>query len=205
MMINFDILPHKPLMIVISGPSGVGKDTVIHELKRRKFPIHFVITANTRAPRTDEREGVDYFFVSKENFLDMIARDELIEYSPVYNDFKGIPKAQVVQALESGMDVIMRLDVQGAEKIRKIYPDALLIFIVPENEKEWFLRLKTRAGEPPEDLELRIRTAQMELGKVHLFDYVVVNSRGKLEDAVDIVTAIITAEHHRTSPRSISS
>ena len=202
MPIDFEILTKKPLMIVISGPSGVGKDSVIHEMMRRKLPIHFVITANTRLPRPDEKEGVDYFFVSRERFQEMIERGELIEYSPVYEDFKGVPKSQVEQALVSGKDVIMRLDVQGAEKIRKLYPEALLIFIVPTNEDEWIERYKGRNREPPKDLDVRINKAKEELQKIPLFDYVVVNPQNKLNEAVDTVEAIIKAEHHRTLQRS---
>lgn len=204
MPIDFDVLMQKPLMIVISGPSGVGKDSVIHEMMHRKVPIHFVITANTRLPRPDEKEGADYFFVSKERFQEMIERGELIEYSQVYEDYKGVPKWQVEQAFASGKDVIMRLDVQGAEKIRKLYPEALLIFLVPANEDEWIERFKGRTGEPPKDLDVRIKKAKEELLKIPLFDYVVVNPQNKLNDAVGIVEAIIKAEHHRTRQRSAS-
>ncbi len=202
MPINFNVLTPKPLMIVISGPSGVGKDSLIHELMKRKLPIHFVVTANTRMPRPDEKEGVDYFFVSKDVFKKMIAQGELIEYSQVYEDYKGVPKRQVEQAFSSGKDVIMRLDVQGAEKIRGLYPEALLIFLVPADEDEWIERIKGRSGEPPNDLEVRIQKVKEELQKIPLFDYVVVNPQNKLIDAVDAVEAIIKAEHHRTRQRS---
>ena len=202
MPIDFNVLTQKPLMIVISGPSGVGKDSVIHEMMRRKLPIHFVITANTRLPRPDEKEGVDYFFVSKGRFQEMIEHGELIEYSQVYEDYKGVPKWQVEHAFASGKDVIMRLDVQGAEKIRKLYPGALLIFLMPANEDEWIERFKGRTGEPPKDLDVRIKKAKEELLKIPLFDYVVVNPQNKLNDAVDVVEAIIKAEHHRTQQRS---
>ncbi len=204
MPIDFNVLMQKPLMIVISGPSGVGKDSVIHEMIHRKLPIHFVITANTRLPRPDEKEGVDYFFVNKERFQEMIDRGELIEYSQVYEDHKGVPKWQVEQAFASGKDVIMRLDVQGAEKIRKLYPGALLIFLVPANEDEWIERFKGRTGEPPNDLDVRINKAKDELKKIPLFDYVVVNPQNRLNDAVDTVEAIIKAEHHRIQQRSAS-
>jgi guanylate kinase len=204
MPINFNVLTQKPLMIVISGPSGVGKDSVIHEMMQRKLPIHFVITANTRLPRPDEKEGVDYFFVSKERFQAMIKHGELIEYSRVYEDYKGVPKWQVEQAFASGKDVIMRLDVQGAEKIRKLYPGALLIFLVPANEDEWIERFIARTGEPPNDLDVRIKKAKEELQKIPLFDFVVVNPQNKLYEAVDVVEAIIKAEHHRLQQRSTS-
>ncbi len=118
-------------MIVISGPSGVGKDSVLRALKKSSLPIYHVVTANTRAPRPDEREGIDYFFVTRDDFEKMISDNELIEYSHVYDDYKGVPKAQVRKAIQSGRDVILRLDVQGAEKIKKIYPEGNFNFLNP--------------------------------------------------------------------------
>jgi guanylate kinase len=128
----------------------------------------------------------------------------LIEYSHVYEDYKGVPKRQVAEAFASGKDVIMRLDVQGAEKIRKLYPEALLIFLVPANEEEWIERFKGRTGEPPNDLDMRINKAKDELNKISIFDYVVINQQNKLNEAVDVVEVIIKAEHHRIQQRSAS-
>ena len=105
----------QPLLIVISGPSGVGKDTVLGCMAKRNLPFHFVVTATTRIPRDDEVHGVDYFFYTKDEFAEMIEQGELLEYAVVYNDFKGIPKAQVREAFASGKDVVMRIDVQGAD------------------------------------------------------------------------------------------
>jgi guanylate kinase len=204
MAVDLNVLVQKPLMIVISGPSGVGKDSIIHALLQRKLPIHFVVTVNTRHPRPDEKESIDYFFVSRERFQEMSDQEELIEYSQVYEDFKGVPKSQVEQAFASGKDVIMRLDVQGAEKIRNLFPDALLIFLVPDNEEEWIERFKSRNGERPKDWDMRMSKVREELQKVPLFDYVVVNPKNKLDEAVDVVEAIIKVEHHRTYPRSTS-
>ena len=129
--LNFDLLHPRPLLVVISGCSGVGKDAVLNGLKERNQPFHFVVTATSREPRAGEVHGRDYFFVSREEFEKMIAGDELLEYANVYNQYKGIPKLQVRQALESGKDVIMRLDVQGAAKIRSLCPEAVLIFLTP--------------------------------------------------------------------------
>ncbi len=117
---EFDLHNPQPLLIVISGPSGVGKDSVIHGLKGRNLPIHYVVTATTRPRREDETQGVDYFFVTKDEFAHMIEQEELIEYAIVYNDYKGIPKQQVREALASGQDVVMRVDVQGAATVRKL-------------------------------------------------------------------------------------
>lgn len=193
-----------PLLIVISGPSGVGKDTVLQRMKSRDLPFHFVVTATTRPPRPDEVEGVDYHFVSHDDFAEMIEQDELLEYAIVYNDYKGIPKQQVRQALESGKDVIMRLDVQGAETIRELYPDALLIFLSTETEGELEARLRARKTESKEGLKLRIATARQEMKQVEQFDYFVINPEFQLEQTVDSILAIVTAEHLRTNPRQVS-
>lgn len=192
-----------PLLIVISGPSGVGKDTVIEHMKQLGLPFHFVITATTRPARADEINGVDYFFLSHDEFAEMIERNELLEYAIVYNDYKGIPKQQVREALESGQDVVMRLDVQGAETIRQLCPEALLIFLTTRTEAELVQRLEARETETPEGLKLRIATARQEMKRVETFDYLVVNADSQLEKAVDIILAIIEAEHHRTHPRQV--
>jgi len=200
----FNPLNPEPLLIVISGPSGVGKDTVIDRMKERELPFHFVVTATTRPPRPDERHGIDYFFLSSDEFAEMIEQDELLEHAIVYNDYKGIPKQQVRDALASGKNVIMRLDVQGAATIRELCPDAVLIFLTTENEEELVHRLKVRKSETPEGLNLRIATARQELKRLREFDYVVVNRDSHLDDAVDTIAAIILAEQHRVEQRKVN-
>ena len=202
--IDFNILEQAPLMVVISGPSGVGKDSVLRALKKSGLPIYHVVTANTRAPRPDEKEGVDYFFVTREVFEKMIADNELIEYSHVYDDYKGVPKAQIRKAIESGDDVILRLDVQGAEKIKKLYPDAVLIFLTPANEEEWLQRLGGRRMSQEKDFATRIATIKDELIKARNFDYIVVNAQNQLQKTISTIEAIISAEHQRSKPRKIS-
>ena len=196
--------PRSPLLIVISGPSGVGKDTVLQRMKECGLPFHFVVTATTRPQRPGEVDGVDYFFLTHDQFADMIEHNELLEHAIVYNDYKGIPKQQVRQALASGQDVVMRIDVQGAETIRSLCPDALLIFLSTETEEELIGRLSQRKTETPEGLKLRIATARQELKRLELFDYFVVNADLKLDSAVDTILAIIEAEHHRTRPRRVT-
>lgn len=195
--------PPEPLLIVLSGPSGVGKDSVIEEMKDRDLALHFVVTATTRPPRPDEEHGVDYFFVSEGEFQRMIEEDELIEYALVYNDYKGVPKSQVRQGLESGKNVVMRVDVQGAETIGNLIEDALLIFLTTRNERELVQRLKSRKTESERDLELRIETARQELEQMDFFDYVVVNQEGKLKETVDVIESIIEAEQHRVHQRKV--
>jgi guanylate kinase len=192
-----------PLLIVISGPSGVGKDSVLEEMKSRGLPFHFVITATTRKPRPEEVEGVDYFFLSEDEFAKMIDEGELLEYAVVYQDYKGIPKSQVRKALESGKNVIMRIDVQGAETVRKLAKDALLIFLVPQSEEELINRLKKRNTETKESLKLRIATTRQEFNKIDLFDYIVVNKDDQLSETADMIEAIIKAEQQRVHQRVV--
>lgn len=196
--------PRQPLMIVISGPSGAGKDSVLTRMKKRGLPFHFVVTATSRAPRPGEVHGVQYLFVGQDGFEAMIERGELLEHALVYKDYKGIPKQQVREALASGKDVIMRVDVQGAETVRRLCPEALLIFLTTRNEQELIARLKKRKTETPEGLQLRLATAREEYKRLDLFDYVVVNGDGELDQTVDTIRAIIHAEHHRTHPRRVS-
>lgn len=193
-----------PLLIVISGPSGVGKDTVLESMRRRRLPFHFVVTATSRPQRPGEVDGEDYFFVSREQFEAMIEHCELIEHALVYNQYKGIPKQQVQDALASGQDVIMRIDVQGAATVRRLYPEALLIFLTTRSEEELVGRLESRETETPESLRLRLTTARQEFEQLGLFDYLVVNADGQLDEAVDTISAIIQAEHHRTRPRRVT-
>jgi len=199
----FSLNPPNPLLIVISGPSGVGKDSVLEEMKFRGLPFHFVITATTRAPRPDEVDGVDYFFLSQDEFARMIDEGELLEYAVVYQDYKGIPKSQVREALASGKNVIMRIDVQGAETVRKLAKDALLIFLTPQNEEELINRLKNRNTETKESLKLRIATTRQEYNKIGLFDYIVVNKEDRLKETVDLIEAIIQAEQRRVHQRVV--
>jgi len=202
--IPFNLLHPEPLLIVISGPSGVGKDTVVQEMQKRGLPIHFVVTATTRPPRKGEVNGVDYFFYTKDEFAELIEQDELLEYAFVYNDYKGIPKFQVREAWATGKDVVMRLDVQGAATIRELYPEALLIFLTTESEDKLVRRLRARKTETPDELKMRIATARQELKRASNFDYVVLNREDQIDRTVDTIEAIIRAEHHRVHHRKVT-
>ncbi len=203
---NYDFYTHshEPLLIVISGPSGVGKDTVIEWMNKRGLPFEFVVTATTRPPRQDEVHGVNYIFLTKDQFAEMIEKGELLEYAVVYEDFKGVPKEQVRKALASGRDVVMRLDVQGAKTVRQLAPESLLIFLTTQNEEELIHRLVSRRGEDSEGLKLRIATARQELKQIELFDYVVVNRENHLDETLDTILAIIKAEHARVHHRKVT-
>lgn len=194
----------QPLLIVISGPSGVGKDTVVHRMRERRLPFRFVVTATSRPRRDDEVDGVDYLFLTHEEFEGMAARGEFLEHALVYGQFKGIPRRHVREALTTGQDVVFRIDVQGAETVRRLCPEALLIFLATRDEEELARRLRKRRTESAEALELRLAAARQEYQKVGLFDYVVVNGDDELDRAVDTIEAIIRAEHHRTRPRRVT-
>ena len=191
------------LLIVISGPSGVGKDTLLERMRERGCPMHFVVTATDRAPRPGEAHGVDYFFLATEEFTRMIAQDALLEHAVVYGQHKGIPRQHVQDALASGKDVIMRIDVQGAATIRRLVPQAVLIFLTASSDEELEQRLLARGGDTSEQLQKRIATAREEMRCLPEFDYVVVNRDGELDQAVDDVLAIIRAEHRRVEPRVV--
>jgi guanylate kinase len=162
-----------------------------------------VITATSRPPRSNEVHGEDYFFFSKEQFEEMIEAGEFLEYARVYSDYKGVPRSQVKQALESCEDVVMRLDFQGAKTVKSLCPDAILIFLTANSKDEWLQRLKNRRSESEAELAVRIDTAKQEYDSLDIFDYIIVNEDGQLERTLDIIEHIITAEHHRVHPRKV--
>jgi guanylate kinase len=170
-------------------------------MEENGFPTHFVITATSRPRREREVDGIDYCFVSKAEFEQMIAKDELLEYALVYDQYKGIPRAQARKAMESGKDIVMRLDIQGAATIRKIAPEALFIFVTASSEEELAERLRRRHTESNEQLRLRLETARKEMEHIPDFDYVIPNPDGKLQQTIDIAMAIVAAEKHRANPR----
>jgi guanylate kinase len=192
-----------PLLIVISGPSGVGKDSVVQRMKERGLPFHFVVTATDRPPRPNEVHGLDYYFYTTAEFERMIEENELLENAWVYGQHKGIPKAHVREALASGWDVVMRVDVQGAETVKKLLPAAITVFLMCESEEELVARLRERRTESEEALKERLDTARQEMACIPSFDYVVVNRHSDLDGAVDDVVAIMRAEHCRSVPRRV--
>jgi guanylate kinase len=187
----------RPVLVVLSGPSGVGKDSIIHGLKLTNYPFYFVITATTRPKRPTEVDGVDYHFVTVGEFAEMIENEELLEYAVVYGDYKGIPKKHVREALASGQDVIMRIDVQGAATIRALVPNAVTVFLTAESEDELVRRLRLRKTEEADQLKMRIVTARRELRRFTEFDYIVINREEQLDEAVKEVLSIIRAEKSR--------
>ena len=193
-----------PLLVVISGTSGVGKDATVKRMKEMGYPFHFVVTTTDRPPRPDEVDGVDYCFVSTDEFERMLQNDELLEHAIVYGQRKGVSKAQVQRALASGQDVMMRLDVQGAATIRRLVPEAVLIFLTCESEEVLTARLRDRRTESEEALRTRLAVARREMERLPEFDYVVANRTGQLDETVETIAAIIQAEKCRVRQREIT-
>jgi guanylate kinase len=195
--------PAPPLLVVLSGPSGVGKDAALAQLKKLDRPWHFVVTATTRPPRPGERDGMDYNFLDTETFRRMKERDELLECAEVYGRWYGVPRSQVRQALKEGRDVILKVDVQGAATVRQVAPEAVSIFMLPGSFQELQDRLAERMTETSPEMERRLKVAREELRQVGDFDYRVVNSTGHLDRAVADIDAIIAAEKCRVVPRVV--
>ena len=196
--------PALPLLVVLSGPSGVGKDSILMRMRDIGFPFHFVVTATSRPMRPGERDGYDYHFVGEDRFKAMIEHEELLEWAEVYGHYKGIPRSEVRQALESGRDVILRIDVQGAATIKRLAPDAVFIFLAPGSFDELRNRLQWRRTESADQMEQRLDMARHEMESVAEFDYVVINREDRLDDAVGQIRAIIMAEKQRVRPRQVS-
>ena len=196
--------PLNALLIVLSGPSGVGKDAVLIRMRASSYPLEYITTITTRRKRAKERNNVDYHFVSKEQFQKLIARNELLEWASVYGNWYGVPKQPVKQALDNGRDTIVKVDTQGAATIKKILPQAVFIFLMPSTMAELITRLKQRHTESSFNLNLRVETAEKEIKQLPLFDYMVINRQGEINLAVSQITSIITAEKCRMTPREIS-
>ncbi|MBM4433245.1 MAG: guanylate kinase [Chloroflexi bacterium] len=197
------VQPVKPLLIVLSGPSGVGKDAILAVMKETGYPLEYITTVTTRPRRATEREGIDYHFVSMEKFQEMIARSELLEWAKVYGNGYGVPREAIKRALRRGRDAIVRVDVQGAASIKKILPQAVFIFIMPASMEELAVRLRKRRTESSVALAVRMKIAEEEIKKLPMFDYVVVNRQGEIDQAVSDIKAIIAAEKCRVIPREI--
>tara|TARA_B000000460_G_C21368286_1_gene328469 strand:+ start:61 stop:663 length:603 start_codon:yes stop_codon:yes gene_type:complete len=185
----------EPKVVVLSGPSGVGKDAVLDMLKNFGTTWHFVVTATTRLQRPGEKNGVDYIFLDEAEFHEMVGRGDFLEYAQVYGNWYGVPVKQVSDALESGLDVFIKTDVQGAETIKKLMPQAIFIFLMPPSLEELERRLRERKTDTAQDIERRIRAAVGENEYLPMFNYVVVN--GDLETAVQQIYAIVIAEKCR--------
>jgi guanylate kinase len=202
-LVNFQSAPPPNLLLVVSGSSGAGKDTVIDRMKELSVPVAHVVTATTRQQRPGEVNGVHYHFLTVERFSDMVARGEMLEWASVYHNYYGVPRFAVIDALNSGKDVVVKVDVQGAATIRHTVPGAVLLFIRPPSMEELERRLRNRRSESSAEIDVRLGKAVDEYGQLPLFDYVLTNHEGRLDEVVDEIRAIIVAEKHRVNPRCV--
>jgi guanylate kinase len=197
------------MLIIISGPSGVGKDTIIDALRRHEHERglegrrHYVVTVTTRAPRAGEVDGVDYHFVSRDEFLRIRDNRGFLEANEVHGNWYGSPRDQVRAALATGKDVILKIDVQGAQVVKEQVSQALLIFVIPPSMEALFQRLKARATETADELELRQRNAALELARQNDYDKIVTNETGQVEQTATKINKIIPKEHRRHPTRRV--
>jgi guanylate kinase len=189
------------LLVVLTGPSGAGKDTLLGHLKALGRPYHISVNATTREPRRGEVDGVDYYFVSKEEFQRMLDEDELLEHALVYGQEKGVPKAPIREALARGRDVLLRTDVQGARTIKRLVPGAITIFVAPPSDDELRSRVRKRGGDSDEQVKLRQETAAREMAVAEEFDYTVVND--DLARAADEIDEIMSRERERAGREAV--
>jgi guanylate kinase len=197
--------PGSGLVFVLSGPSGVGKSTLIEHLKRDGFPIDYCVTATTRPRRAGEEHGVHYYFLSEPEYDALLERNEFLEHAVVHNLYRyGIPLQSIRDGLRHGKDVILAPDVQGASTVRWKLPNAITIFLRPRSLDELVPRLEARGTETAEERAIRLATAEREMQRMSEYDYVVVNQTERLQQAVEDLKAIITAERMRICPRKVS-
>lgn len=194
----------KPRMFIISGPSGVGKDTVIEALRVRFPDGYFAVTATTRPRRPGEIDGVHYYFMDMDAFVGRLEEGEFLESAIVYGHRYGVPRGPIRAALTRGQDVFVKVDVQGADSIRKLVPKATSIFLAPESMSSLLQRLRARKTDDPEVLMQRFGTASRELASAPGFDYVIFNESDRVEQAVECIAAVVTAERFRTQQPDVT-
>ena len=193
------------MLVIVSGPSGVGKDTILDALKRRSHDpeYHYVVTCTTRARRPGEVDGVDYHFLDRAMFATQRAAGGFLESNKVHGNWYGTPRGQVREALDAGRDVILKIDVQGAQVVKEKIPGALLIFLIPPSLEDLFQRLRSRATETADELELRQRNAAIELARQEDYDYVVTNETGQVERTAARIDQIVADEHRAHPDRQV--
>ena len=192
----------QPILLVLSGPSGVGKDAVLSRMRELREPYHFTVTATTRTKREGEKEGKDYIFISSKKFKELIKSGGFLEWAEVYGNYYGVPKNQVKIALGEGKDVIIKIDVQGAQTIKKLESEALYIFLAPPNSQQLEKRLTERMTESSNSLKIRLDTAAQEMKSATWFDHIVINHENQLDRAVAEIQKIV--ENTKIKQRSSS-
>ncbi|HEX5417778.1 MAG TPA: guanylate kinase [Chloroflexota bacterium] len=200
---NQELAPREGLVVVLSGPSGVGKDTVIEAIERSGFPIEKIVTATTRAIRNTEVDGRDYHFLTPEEFQRWRDEGRFLESAEIYGRFYGTPKAEVQQALARGRVVLLKIDVQGAAQIRQSIPNAVYIFLGPESADELIHRLERRGTESEAQFQRRIQHARWELEQAKYYEFLVINRHDQVACAAEQIKAIVVSERLRVEPRHI--
>ena len=183
----------KGVLIVISGPSGGGKGTVVRRVREMLPDIGFSVSATTRAPREGETDGVDY------RFSEMIENGEMLEHTVYCGNYYGTPRSEVEKVIDSGRDIILEIEVDGASQIKKKFPDAVTLMLIPPTLSELEKRLRGRGSETEDTVASRLARAAEEIKLADIYDYVVVNERDDIDGSASVICSILTAEHHRSS------
>ncbi|WP_373598388.1 guanylate kinase [Paraclostridium bifermentans] len=188
-------MKRKGLLLVVSGPSGAGKGTICKEFLQNNKDVKLSVSATTRQPREGEVDGVNYFFVSKENFKSMIDNNELLEHAQIYDNFYGTPKAAILENLENGNDVVLEIEMQGARQIKDVYPEGVFIFILPPSLNELKNRIVGRGTETEEQINKRFGSAFNEICQIEDYDYFIVNK--DVKTSAQELEHIISAEKNK--------
>ncbi len=193
------LINQKGILLVVSGPAGSGKGTVIGHVLKQDPNFVYSVSATTRAPRVMETDGVQYYFITKEEFNTRIAQDEMLEYAEYCGNYYGTPKKEILTQLEQGRNVILEIEVQGALRVKEIMPQALLVMILPPDYKTLEARLRGRGTNTEEDIQNRLQTSRWELSHLDRYDYVIPNETGKSEGAAQRLIEIVKSEAYRTA------
>lgn len=193
------VIDKKGLLLVVSGPSGAGKGTICKVLMDRNKDIKLSVSATTRQPRNGEVEGENYYFLTHEKFNDMISKNEFLEYASTYSNFYGTPKGPVMESLEKGQDVVLEIEMQGARQVKQIYPEAILIFVLPPTLNELQSRLSSRGTETEEQMQERLSCAFEEIKQIKDYNYFIFNETNKEVEAAIEIENIISAEKNKSA------
>ena len=193
------VINKKGLLLVVSGPSGAGKGTICKVLINRNKDLKLSVSATTRQPRNGEVEGVNYYFLTHEKFNDMISKNEFLEYAQTYSNFYGTPKAPVMESLEKGQNVVLEIEMQGARQVKEIYPEAILIFVLPPSLNELECRLCSRGTETKEQMQERLSCAFEEIKQIKDYNYFIFNETNREVEAAIEIENIISAERNKAA------